>query len=196
MTRRQILSHGLIASAALLLTVAGCGQRAVRVGLADVTDLTTYAILSAVAGAPSNARGALPSQPTEPALLARGAYETVVVSADTVGFARVSNGALTERDLETVASNVAAGLTKELKREGFSARLAPFPANTSAIAASEDKPLLATLTPTTEEAGSPAERAAGKNQTFVKILLTITDPKTGTLLRQREFYSGANVKKK
>jgi len=196
MTRRKLFSHGMTA-AALILTVSGCGgQRSMRASLADVTALTQYALLSAIAGAPSDARGALPSQPAEPPLLAKGVYETVIISADTAGFARVSKGALTESDLETVAINVTLGVARELKRAGFAARLTPYPTDNAVLAAAPDKPILATLTPTIEESGSPSDRAAGKSPTFVKILLTVTDPKTGTLLRQREFYSGANVKKK
>ena len=81
-------------------------------------------------------------------------------------------------------------LEKILKKRGpYSVESIPYPPTQTA-----HKTLIATLTPHTEEAGSPDERARGKGKTIVFIRLTLSDAKTGEILRQRDYYSGTDAR--
>jgi len=191
MTRRDVLGRGaalaLPAAAALLLS--GCSQRMPRVGLTDASDLAAGSLLEALLGPPS-ARAVTMTAPPEPALLKKGVFESVVVATDVPGFLAMSKGALKEQELRETEERVVKNVNDVLKRYGFSARAVPFPP--PALAAG-DKTLVATLTPQTEQGGSPAERATGTAPQLLLVRLTITDPATGQALRIRDFYSGRDV---
>ncbi len=124
-------------------------------------------------------------------LLVAGRYESVVVAADAEGFARVSQGAVTAEAVRDLQNRVVGALDRDLKRRGFSANGRAFAG--AASARREPKTLLATLIPVTEQTGSPADRAAGRGKTLILIRLTITEPKAGATLVQRDYYSGRDV---
>jgi hypothetical protein len=75
------------------------------------------------------------------------------------------------------------------KRGRFTVEASPFPPT-----GTPEKTLFATLTPHTEETGSPQDKARGKMRTMVLIRLTISNAKTGEVLRLRDYYSGADAK--
>ena len=86
-------------------------------------------------------------------------------------------------------------LDRDLKKRGFAATGAAFdtPNGTSPIPSRSRNALLATLTPVTEPAGSPAERASGRARTILLIRLAVSDPATGKTLVQRDYYSGRDI---
>jgi hypothetical protein len=126
----------------------------------------------------------------EPPLMQKGGYESVLVSTDTAGFSQESKGALSEQDLKAIETDVIKRTGLIFKRRGFTVSAISFPPHPDPTA----NALLATFTPTTEEGGSPTEKQTGKAPTFILIRLTVSDPKSGTVLRIREFYSGRDAR--
>ncbi len=166
--------------------LAGCkGSSTVR--LADLAPLTSETITLLLVGIPPEQRA---TQPTaEIGLLKPEVYETAVISADAEAFAKVSRGTLTVDDLEALQKNVVNRVSDNLKSYRFKARGAKYPP-----VISEPRTLIIKLTPATEETGSPADRAAGKGKTMVLVHLIVTDPQTGAILAERQYYSGTNAK--
>ena len=168
------------------LAAAGCrGGSAVR--LTDLAPITADTITRVLVGIPMEQRA---TQPTaEAGVLKAEVYETAVITADAEAFAKVSRGTLSVRDIEALQNDVVNRVSDNLKAYRFKARGAKYPPMIS-----EPRTLLATLTPTTEEAGSPADRAAGKGKTLILVRLTVTDPLTGAVLAERQYYSGTDAR--
>ncbi|MBC8134944.1 MAG: hypothetical protein H8F28_03545 [Fibrella sp.] len=176
--------------ALLPLLVVGCGGRSIpKVALADVAALATDALLGTLLGPSSERRVTMMAKP-EPPLLQKGGMESVALSTDYEGFVRVSKGALSEKDLQTIEAEVIRGSSDVLKKQGFSINSLPFPPK---VDPATEKTLVATFTPVTEEGGSPEDKRLGRGKTYVLIRLTVTDPRTGTALRIRDFYSGRDA---
>jgi hypothetical protein len=180
---RQIV---ILATVFMALVLAGCrGGSSVR--LTDLAPMTADTITRVLVGIPPEKRA---TQPTaEVGLFKAGVYETAVISADAGAFAKVSRGTLTARDIEALQKDVVSRVSENLKSYRFNARGAKYPP-----VVSEPRTLVAILTPATEETGSPADRAAGQGKTMVLIRLTVTDPLTGTILAERQYYSGTDAK--
>ena len=173
---------------ALLLT--GCGGRsAYRATMADAAYLTESTLLELLLGPPEGERPTQTS-PSDKPLLKRGLYEKVILTTDRDSFERLSKGSIRQDDLKSIEKTVTEDLTKILEKKQYAIRAVPFPPGDLTT---EDKTLLVTLTPSTEEGGSPSERAAGRGATYILIRVTITDTKTGQSLRIRDFYSGRDV---
>ncbi len=173
-----------------MLVAAGCSGRAIpKVDLADVAALANDALLSTLLGPSAERRATMMAKP-EPPLLQKGDRENVVLATDYDGFVRVSKGALTEKDLRAIEAEVVRGSGEVLKKQGFSLESVPFPPKADPTA---EKTLVATFTPFTEEGGSPEDKRLGRGKTYVLIRLTVTDPRTGTALRIRDFYSGRDA---
>lgn len=184
-TRRNLLRLGV--TIALAALAGGCGSGLPDISFDDAREITRQTLHEALLGAPESATRRIPP---EPPLLRAGVYETVLLSADAEGFARVSNGAINPRAVREAERRLARDLDRDLKKRGFSARAVVF----GQAPKGEGKTLLAVLTPTTQQGGSPRERADGKNKTFVLVRLSITDAATGSVLRQLDYYSGRDVK--
>lgn len=169
--------------------LAGCGRPIPSADFEDAVALTKNVFRGLLLG--SEERDVTAPTKPDPPLLRAGVYETVLIATDVDGFARVSQGSLPSEAVADVNRRVAEDLNRDLQRRNFGARAVVFGADVR----NEQKALLATLTPTTQEGGSPRERAEGKGRTYILIRLTITDPKTGVLLSQRDYYSGRDVKR-
>jgi hypothetical protein len=157
------------------------------VSFEDARELTRQTLREMLLG--EREESATRRTPPDPPLLRKGVYETVLVSADAAGFARISRGSISAEVVREAERRIAGDLNKDLARQGFSVRALPFgqrPENTV-------RTLLATLTAATQEGGSPRERAEGKNKTFVLVRLSVSDAATQTVLRQIEYYSGRDV---
>jgi len=191
MTRRQALTA---AAGALLITAgafaAGCGGQGIpRSTLADASLLTQQTLLDLLLGPPPTRRSLSGSSADAP-LLKKGVYESVVLAIDIDGFVRAARGSIKPNELRALEKDVLNGSGKVLQREGgYSLRGTAYPP----AAVAEPKALLVTLTPATEEGGSPEARAAGKGVIYVLIRLTVTDPATGANLRVRDYYSGRDA---
>ncbi len=186
--RRRFLA--LLAIAPALL--AGCaGRPSERVGLDDVASLASEALLGTLLG-PSPEKRVTMMAPPEPPLLVKGVAENVLLSTDYADFARASKKALSEKDVKAVEADVLRTSGAVLKKRGFAIGLLSYP---PVVDPAAQNTLVATLTPVTEEGGSPDEKRNGRGRTYVLIRLTITDPRTNTVLRVRDFYSGREAGK-
>jgi hypothetical protein len=203
MSRRTLLGRlvgaGLVTTAGTLLGT-GCGRQGGRgggtVSLNEAVSNTERTLLDLLLGVPPERQGTSTTRP-DPPLLARGGYERVVLSADAQSFALATRGAISPDGIRDLQERVVRTLDRNLQRRGFRAEGALFGPNLQKTVASgpdQPKTLLVTLTPQTEQAGSPTERAQGRAATIVLIRLTITDPATGAMLVQRDYYSGAEVR--
>ena len=188
---RTMLRAGMIAGPAAVFALAGCGRGVPSAGFGDVVELTEEALRDLLLGLPPERTATLAARP-DPPLLKQGVYETVLLAADAEGFVRVSGGSVAAAAIRDVEKRVGERLDRQLKRRGFRASVVPF--GPEAAQGSAEKALLATLTPATQETGSPRERAEGKGKTLVFVRLTITDPRTGTILSRRDYYSGRDVR--
>lgn len=186
-TRRSALTvFGALALSAVLGS-GGCSNGPAAVLLTDLTDITAGTLVDLVLGpAYSPTRTAL----VDPPLLKKGTKESVIVAADVAAFAALSKGAIPEKALSSARKDVVRIVDRRLKEEGFSAiESTTFPPDKPA----DSKTLVATLIPVLESAGSPQEKATGRGRQLVLIRLSITDPLTGEMLRQRDYYSGKDV---
>lgn len=165
----------------------GCGGGLADISFDDAREITRQSLREMLLGVPETATR---QTPPDPPLLRAGIYETLLLSADAEGFARVSKGAIGVGAVRDAERQLARDLDRDLKKRGFSARPLVFGQTPESAA----KTLLAVLTPTTQEGGSPRERTEGKNKTFVLVRLTITDAATGAVLRRLDYYSGRDVK--
>ena len=162
--------------------------------LAEAVDNTTQTLRDLLLGIPPERQGTATIRP-DPPLLSTGGYQEVVIAADAEGFARASRGAVSANALRDLQVRVVRALDRDLKKRGFAASGAAFdrPDSAPAVPSGSRSALLATLTPVTEPAGSPAERASGRAKTILLIRLAITDPATGKTLVQRDYYSGRDI---
>ncbi len=187
MNRRQSI---FVFSAALLAAACGCRRSQPAIRMADAEYLTTETLTRVLLGDPVSEQNLHPETAEKP-LLKTGTYERVVIAADAEGFAQTSRGGVRAKDIREVESRVVVNVDKQLRKQGFSAVGSTFPISGKP----EPRTLYVTITPATEEAGSPQERAGGKNDTLVLVRLTVTDPQTGAVLARRDFYSGADVRR-
>ncbi|MES2461663.1 MAG: hypothetical protein V4671_13850 [Armatimonadota bacterium] len=186
--RSTLAAIGLLLLGSVLGT-AGCSSRPPAVSLTDLTEITVDSLTNLVLGPPDMpTRTAL----TDPPLLKKGEKESVIIAADIAAFAAVSRGAIPEKALTSARKDVVRLLDRRLKDQGFSATESTvFPPAKPA----DNNTLVATLVPVLESAGSPEEKAAGRGRQLVLIRLSVTDPLTGEMLRQRDYYSGRDVKR-
>jgi hypothetical protein len=186
MNRRRVVVT--LASACLLPALAGCrgGAPAVRAG--DLVPLTADAVTLVLIGPPPERRATVTTG--DPPLMKAGVYETALITADAEAFARESRGAFSAREMAGIRKAVVEKVDEALRREGFRAKEVPFPYPGNP----EPKTLLCVLTPATEDAGSPSDRASGRGRKMVLVVLTVTDPTTGTTLAERRYYSGADAR--
>lgn len=185
MIRRVLVAITLVTS---LLLTWGCKGGPPSVRLDDLVPMTADAICLLLVGPPADQSGL--STTTDPPLMKKGAYETALITADTEGFARESQGTVSVKSLQGVQKSVVEKVNDRLKKEGFRARQVPYPYAGGA----EPQSLLCVLTPAIEEAGSPSDRANGKARKMILVVLTISDPATGKILAERRYYSGADVR--
>jgi len=188
-SRRQLLLTGIALLSVAVVT--GCGHDGGdKVDLADVADLASETLVGTLIGPRPQEQSTGLGTP-EPPLLQKGSYESVQLATDTASFAHESKGALSEQDLKAIETDVVKRTSQIFKKQGFTITSIPFPPKPDLTTNS----LLATFTPATEEGGSPEDKKAGKAPTFVLIRLTVSDPKTNTVLRVREFYSGRDARR-
>jgi hypothetical protein len=188
MTRHQFLSSFVAASAVVM--AAGCGRGLPDATFDDARALTYDTLRVLLLGRPE-ADDATRRTPPDPPLLEKGKYEHVLLRADAEGFARVSRGSVSGEAVRDVEKRVAEDLRKDLSKRGFTVDVAPA---TNAPAAAAPQTLLVSLTPVTQEGGSPRERAEGRNPVYILIRLTVTDAGSNNVVMVREFYSGRDVK--
>lgn len=185
--RRPILPLCFIA---IFVVAAGCGRGGgSRLASGDVAAITEEALTDLLLGVPPE-RAATMTAPADRPILKTGVYETVFIAADAKGFSEISRGAISEDDIRAVEQRVVEQVDKNLKRRGFSAERGSFPMGS----VDREKALVATLTPTTQEGGSPQDRAENRGTTYVLVRLTVTDPKTREILAQRDYYSGHEMR--
>lgn len=190
----SIVSRRLfVAFLAAPLLLAGCSRRIQSVTMADASGLATDALLNVLLGTPPSRRSVI-TKPEAP-LLEKGVYDNVVLTTDEPGFVRVGKGAISEKDIQSVEKEVVRLTSGYFKSQDapikdFTISAAPYPLDNASV---PDKTLVATFTPETEEGGSPEDRRRGKGKTFVLFRLTVTNPRTGAVLRVREFYSGRDA---
>lgn len=170
--------------------LTGCSRGIPPASFDDAVSITEGTLRDLLLGLPPE-RTATLSTPPDPPLLKTGVYETVLIAADAEGFARVSRGSVRAADVLELQSRVVEQLDRDLKKRGFRARGGAY----GAAVRGEEKILVAALTPSTEVGGSPKDRAEGKEKTYILIRLTLTDPRTGAILRRQDYYSGRDVKK-
>ena len=170
-----------------LIAMAGCGRSGSSVRLSDVVPMTVDTLSTLLVG--ERDVPATRTSPVDKPLLQHGVYESVAVAADAQGFADISRGALKKDDVLKMQHDVVDKLNQYLKRTGYSAAETSFPPAVTA-----DRTLLATLTPQPQEGGSDEDRANGKGKTLVLIRVTVTDAKTGSVLAQRDYYSGSDAR--
>lgn len=170
---------------------AGCGRGggASRVAIGDVAVITEEALTDLLLGVPPDRAVQMTAPPDKP-ILKSGVYETVFIAADAKAFSEISRGTISAEDIRAVEQRVVEQVDKNLKRRGFSAERGKFPMGEI----DREKALVATLTPTTQEGGSPQDRAENRGTTYVLVRLTVTDPKTRTILAQRDYYSGQELR--
>jgi hypothetical protein len=189
-SRRSALREIGVLLACGVLGTAGCSSGAPAVSLTDMSEITVDTLADLVLGPPEEPTH---TAPTDPPLLKKGGKESVLVAADVTAFAALSRGAIPEKALNGARKDVVRALDKRLQKKGFSAvESAVFPP----IKPTDSRTLVATLVPVIETAGSPQEKAAGRARQLVLIRLSITDPLTGEILRQRDYYSGKDVQRK
>lgn len=191
MSRRRFLPFLLVLLTAgtFLAGTAGCGRGADRVGLGEVAKLASETLVGTLLGSAPSEQITAMARP-EPPLLSKGGFENVLLATDEAGFVAESKGALGAKDIKAVAADILHSAAGTLKKRGFTVTAVPFPPK---LDPAIPNMLLATFTPATEEGGSPDDKRAGKATTFVLMRLTITDPRTNTVLRVREFYSGRDA---
>jgi hypothetical protein len=181
--------RSIVFAAMGVVLLAGCGRGIPASRLSDVVPITVDALAVLLVGTPDS-ENATRLSPTDKPLLQEGVYEKVIVAADTAGFAHASRNGITPKDVAEVQRRVVEDLQKMLRKRGpYTVEGIPYPPAEKA-----DRTLIATLTPHTELAGSPEERAAGKGRTMVFIRLALSDAKTGEVLRLRDYYSGADAR--
>jgi hypothetical protein len=190
LTRRALLPTLLTAATLALPLVAGCGNSAPVIKVDDVVELTEDTLTETLLG-PQD-RSATDPVPRDRPLLRKGEYETVLIAADEKGFASLSKGALREDSVREITERVTRTVNKRVSKHGFKAKRISFPPPGSA-ALPEERPIIATLVPVTQEAGSPQDKAQGKGRQMILVRLTVTDPKNGTILAARDYYSGTDV---
>lgn len=187
MKRREFLA---MTGVGALLALTGCGRGLPAADFDDAVQITEETLLELLLGTPPD-RDATRRTPPDPPLLKAGLYDTVLLSVDAEGFARVSKGSVSVEAGRELQRRVVDRLNQDLQKQGFSARGVPFGQRNRGAA----RTLRVILTPTTEEGGSPRERAEGKNPTYLLVRLTIEDPASGAIVRQRDYYSGRTVKR-
>jgi len=172
-----------------LFVLAGCTGGNSSVSMGDLADMTADTMGDLLLGPPPDPTG---MAPPDPPLLKKGGKETVIVAADTAAFVGISKGAIPESALKQTLKDIVRMLNRRMEKRGFHATASPdFPP----VNPSDEKTLVTTLAPVTEEAGSPSDKAQGKQRTMILVRLTVTDPATGTILRQRDYYSGKDVQR-
>ncbi|MBC8104109.1 MAG: hypothetical protein H7Z41_16165 [Cytophagales bacterium] len=186
-SRRPLLALLTVLLLSGLIGLGGCSSSAPSVALSDMTEITVDALTDLVLGPPEDPTR---TTPTDPPLLRKGKNDRVVVAADTAAFAAISRGAIPENALKSARKDVVRSLDRRLNKKGFAAvESTEFPP----ARPTDGRTLVATLTPVLEGAGSPQDRAMGRDRQLVLIRLTITDPATGETLKQRDYYSGKDV---
>lgn len=179
----------LLVVIAVLLAVAGCGRGGSRLAFGDVAATTEEALTDVLLGVPPERALTMTAPPDKP-LLKLGVYDSVYIAADAKGFAEISRGAISESDIVALEQRVVEQVDRNLKRRGFRAERGTFPMG----GIDRDRVLIATLTPTTQEGGSPQDRAENRGTTYVLVRLTVTDPKTRTVLARRDYFSGHEMR--
>lgn len=191
----RALCH-LLTVVLFLGALAGCGRGGSGrpAALAEAVDNTTQTLRDLLLGIPPERQGTATIRP-DPPLLSTSGYGEVVIAADAEGFARESRGAVSANAVRDLQVHVVRALDRDLKKRGFAATGAAFdtPGSASPVPSRSRNALLATLTPVTEPAGSPAERASGRARTILLIRLAVSDPATGKTLVQRDYYSGRDI---
>lgn len=188
--RRSLLPLLLATTAVLALTTVGCGNSTPVIHLDDAVAMTEDTLTEALLG-PNHVSETDPT-PRDKPLLRRGVYETVLIAADEKAFSKISRGALKDESIRDVEDRVTKTVEKRISRRGFTAKRVDYPVSAADIAAN-DKVLLATLMPVTEDAGSPIDHAEGKARKLILVRLTIADPRSGNILMVRDYYSGSDV---
>ena len=168
---------------------AGCGRGGSRAAIADVAAMTEETLTDLLLGVPPE-RAATRTAPPDPPLLKRGVYETAIIAADAKGFAEVSRGTITADDIRALEKRVVEQVNKRLQGKGFSAEQASYPVGSVDRA----KAVVVTLTPTTQEGGSPQDRAENRGRTYILVRLMVADPNTRVILAQRDYYSGQELR--
>jgi hypothetical protein len=178
----------ILTAAAALVALFGCGRSAPRLSPDSVTALTVETLLEALVGPPPERRN--PTVPIDPPLLKKGKRESVHLAVDTAGFAAMGRGVFPEKEVIAVERRVVEDTGRALRRFGFTIAAVPYPPP----AAGAPEIVTATLTPRTEDAGSPQERAQGKGRTLLLVRLTIVDS-AGETLAIRDYFSGREIER-
>ena len=191
-TTRRRFALCVIAALCAASTLSGCGRTNPPVRVDDVVEMTEETLTDLLLG---NGRN-LPVTSTAPVdkpLMQKDVYETALIAADEQGFEKMSRGSLKAESIREIEARVVRTVNKNIAPKGFAARLIAFPPPPDV--ATQDKTLLVTLTPATQETGSPKDRAENKADRLILVRLLVTDPRTGATLAERDYYSGADVRR-
>lgn len=182
---------GIVVGMIAALIGAGCGGNGGSSSqrLAEASENTEATLRDLMLGIPPER--AATRLKVDPPILTPGGRDTLLVATDAEAFSRAAGGAVSVSDVRKFEQGVVSRLDKSLQKRGFRARVVAFggvptPPN--------ERAALASLTPATESAGSPKEKAEGKGQTIILIRLKITDTRTGELLTEQQYYSGITVR--
>lgn len=172
--------------ALLAVFCAGCA-RGSRVRASQIAVVTSDALVEVLTGIGPEGPGGIPIAPSDPPLLRRGGVERAVVAVDVDAFVRMARGAVSERQFQEIARQVVERADQRLRRLGFQATLGAFPAEAAPDA------LAVALEPTTQETGSPQERAGGRARVLLLVRLTVRVA-AGEIRARRDFFSGIELR--
>ncbi len=188
--RRLTLPLVLPLFCAFAVLCGGCGQSAPSMRVDDAVEATEDALTTLLLGASDDATSlATRDRP----LLVKGVHDTVYITADAEGFHRLSRGAFTLKSVGEIEDRVARTVNNNVKKRGFTAVTATYPATLSPD--QQPRALTATLLPAIQDSGSPQDLAQGKGKRLVLIRLIVADAATGTVLSERDYYSGNDVRR-
>ena len=168
----------------------GCGQSAPPMRVDDAVEATEDALTTLLIGASDDATRLAPG---DKPLLVKGVHDTVYITADAEGFHRLSRGTFTLASVQEIENRVAKTVAGNVKKKGFTAAATTYP-----VALTPDqqtRALTATLLPAIQDSGSPQDLAEGKSKKLVLIRLIVADAATGTVLSERDYYSGSDVRR-
>ena len=173
-----------------LALVSGCGQSSPPMRVDDAVDATEDALTTLLLGAGQDATSLAHA---DKPLLVKGVHDTVYITADAEGFHRLSRGAFTLASVQEIENRVVKAVGGNIKKKGFAAVAATYPM--TLMPDQQSHALTATLLPAIQDSGSPQDLASGKGKTLVLIRLIIADAATGTVLSERDYYSGNDVRR-
>jgi hypothetical protein len=164
-----------------IICVTGCSRRQVSGRMEQAQIVTQETLYNVLLGEDLSRPGPIrDTRYSDKPLLEKGVYENVVLLADTEGFVKISRGSVDKGEVEAVQKNIIGALKKPLQKRGFAFVTDP---NTP-------RTLKVFLSPILQESVSKQPNKAP----LILVKMTISDPQTNTILTERTYYSGQDVK--